>query len=123
MAEGGASHTFFIPRWHPATLNQLLGGHWSRGHKLKKQDAAMIAAYALKIPRAVGPRRVGLTLVMAKGARRPDPDSSHKSVLDSLVKAGLLVNDSPRWVELEPLRYERTQDWGTRITLTDMSPP
>lgn len=113
-----------IPHWHPARLNQLCHGHWSKGHRLKKNDRHFVMVYAhqQKIPLAVTKRSVLLTLVLRPGQRRADPDAFFKSSLDALVHAGILVNDSPDWVELLPVRYERgtVRRWGTRITLEDL---
>jgi hypothetical protein len=39
--------------------------------------------------------------------RGADPDAYWKSLLDALVHAGLLVDDSPKWCELGPVRFER----------------
>ncbi|WP_435018466.1 hypothetical protein TA3x_000440 [Tundrisphaera sp. TA3] len=114
-----------IPRWHPATVNQLLGGHWSKGHRLKKRDRQMIWAYAQGKPKATGKRLVELTIILKPKQRGSDPDAFFKSLADALVHAGLLKDDNRQGVELAPVAYERgtEADWGTRIRLTDISPP
>ena len=83
-------YTLDIPRWHPAPLNKLMEGHWSNGHRLKKIDKAMIAAYSTNIPKAEGKRRVSLHIILDKGQRAPDPDAFFKSLNDALVAAKLV---------------------------------
>ena len=116
-----SSVELYIPHWHPAPLNALLGGHWSKGHRLKKADRAMIWAYAQGHPKAESKRRVELTIILKKGQRAADPDSQFKSLNDALKQAGLLVDDNRQYVELAPVRYERGSetDWGTRVVLRD----
>ncbi len=120
----GAGYTLHIPRWHPCTVNQLYAGHWARRARLKKADRDVVRLYGSlsNIPPAETARRVGLTVILRPGRRAPDPDAFTKSLADALVLSGLLVNDSPKWVEHEPVRYERgtAADWGSRITLTDL---
>ncbi|HYH64303.1 MAG TPA: hypothetical protein VD866_06355 [Urbifossiella sp.] len=116
-----------IPRWHPARVNQLLGGHWARGHKLKSRDRFMVLAYArdAKVPPATGRRRVRLKIVLLPGQRGGDPDCYFKSLLDALTGCGALADDNRQHVELAPVEYERgtRDDWGTVITLEDVPCP
>ena len=102
-------------------MNQLLGGHWSKGHRLKKLDRQMIWAYAQGQPKATGKRRVELTIILKPAQRAADPDAYFKSLADGLVHAGMLTDDNRQGVELTPVTYERgtASDWGTRIRLTD----
>lgn len=102
-------HVLTIPNWHPVRLNQLLGCHWARRGRLKRQDRNLVAVYARLgcIPQARGRRRVGLTLTMAPRQRCPDPDCFWKSLNDALVHAGLLVDDGPKWCELGRVRFQR----------------
>ena len=87
------SFTINIPRWHPAKLNQVIQGHWSNGHRLKKIDKVLIAAYASNIPKAEGKRRVSLHIILNKGQRGGDTDSYFKSLGDALVSSGLLTDE------------------------------
>jgi hypothetical protein len=114
-------YTINIPRWHPAPLNKLMKGHWSNGHRLKKVDRAMVAAYASNIPKAAGKRLVSLHIILGKGQRAADPDSQFKSLCDALIHAKLLVDDNRQHVELAPVTFSRDpKAWGTRITLEDL---
>jgi Holliday junction resolvase RusA-like endonuclease len=119
-----AATEIYIPRWHPVTVNQLLRGKWT-AHRLKKADREMVWAYAQGHPKATGKRRVVLTIILKPGQRGADPDAFFKSLADALVQAGLLTDDNRQGVELAPVAYERgtATDWGTRIRLTDLSPP
>jgi hypothetical protein len=126
------THRLFIPRWRPATINQLLNlTHWAR-YRLKGSDQRIVAGYAVKAktPMADGKRRVSLTVVMGPRRRACDPDSLWKSLLDACVACGLLVDDSREWVELGPIEQRRAakgEQWGTWLELTDlddaMTPP
>ena len=99
--------TVFITDWHPTSVNVLLGAAYAgRGARFaaaarKREDAKLLAIYCrvFEVPRATGPRRVSLTLGLGPRMRSPDPDNLWKSLLDGLVKCGVLVNDSPRWCE------------------------
>jgi hypothetical protein len=116
-------HMLEIPRWHPATVNQLLRS--VRGRiRLKQQDRQMIWSYCRlqQIPPAQGKRRVTLTIVLAPHQKAGDPDAYFKSLGDACVKAHLLVNDSHLYVEWVPVVFERSPaGWGTRITLEDLA--
>ncbi len=113
-----------IPQWHPAKLNQLVGCHWAVRSKLKKRDWQIIALYASgyrsMATTAAGKRRVSLVITLAPRQRGGDPDSYWKSLLDALVHAGLLVDDSPKWCELGPVEYRRGSEMATTIILEDL---
>ena len=111
-----------IERWHPARLNELMGGHWSKGHKLKKRDRQMIWAFGQGKIKAVEKRRVELTIILRPKQRAADPDAQWKSTLDALKHAGLIVDDNRQSIELMPVAYERgtENDWGTLIRLWDI---
>jgi hypothetical protein len=113
-------YTLEIPRWYPATINQLM--HSVRGKiRLKKADREMIAGYVMakRIPRAEGKRRLSLHIVLGKGQR--GADAYHKSLLDACKHAGLILDDSSRYVELAPVTFSRDWNgWGTVIRLDDL---
>ncbi len=135
---------FWIPGWHPAPLNKLLGHHMAAA-RLKAKDREQVAraalVYGLRKARVVNPplmadaiegcgvdiskikRRMSLTIVAEPGKRACDPDAYSKSLLDAMVHAGLLVNDSRHWVVMEPVKYLRgTKDmWGSLVILEDMA--
>ena len=114
--------TLEIPGWQPTPLNRLIGYHWATRSKRKVHDAEIVgrAVKVYGIPPATTKRRVSLLVVLPKGKRATDPDSLWKSLLDSLVHAGALKNDSPAWVELAPVRWARGEALETFITLEDM---
>jgi hypothetical protein len=114
-------HTLTIPNWQPATVNQLLVG--VRGRiRLKKQDRELVGWYARAagIPRATTPRRVSLRITLGPRQRAADPDAHWKSLLDALVCAGLLVDDSRKWVQLGAVVFERGPARSTAIVLEDV---
>ncbi len=113
------THTSHILDWQPAPLNKLLG-HWSKSAKLKKLDRGVIAYYFADTPKAQGKRRITLEIILGKGQRGCDPDAYWKSLCDALVHAGMLKDDSAKWVELAPVVFSRGT-MGSKITLEDMA--
>jgi hypothetical protein len=111
-----------IPRWPPALLNELMRSVKDK-IRLKKLDREMVCAYAwqAKIPRATGKRRVSLHVTLGKGQRGADADAYFKSLLDACKHAGLILDDSSRYVELAPVTFSRDwKNWGTVIRLEDV---
>jgi Holliday junction resolvase RusA-like endonuclease len=50
-----------------------------------------------------------------------DADAYFKSLLDACKHAGLILDDSNRYVELAPVTFARDwHNWGTVITLLDL---
>src|SRR6266536_815947 len=113
-----------VPSWRPPLANSCRGRHWSVAHRLRRQTTALLGVYALqqRVPRATGRRRVSVEVVLAPRMRQPDADAFDKLLLDSLVAAGLLVDDGDRGlagrVEVSFRRGAGT-DWGTVIYLTE----
>jgi hypothetical protein len=118
-----ATHRLVIAGWHPAKLNQLLNSHWAARGRVKKldRDLVTVCARMAGTPRAKGKRRVSLVLTLAPGQRAGDPDCYWKSLLDALVHAGLLGDDSPRWCELGTVGFVRGEARATTITLEDLA--
>ena len=114
-------HTLVIPNWIPVRLNELMKNRW-RCAELKRQDTAFVILYSRiqGIPRATGKRRVTLEITFGKHAKAGDPDAYNKSLLDALVNAGLLVNDTYNSVEVMPARYFHAKETSTTIILEDL---
>lgn len=115
----------WLPGWAPASLNSLLGHHM-KAARLKSADREMVRRAVLvhDARKATGRRKVDLHLVMEQGRRRTDPDSAWKSCLDSLVSAGLLVDDNPTKCVLGRVTHSKALDgapWGTFILLEDVT--
>ena len=106
-----------IEGWHPAPLNKLMACRW-KAAKLKKRDKVEVRYASNHIPKAIIKRRVELTIELGKGQRACDPDAYFKSLGDALVNAGLLVNDSHKWVEWMPVKFTRGKK-STTIRLYD----
>lgn len=109
-----------IPDWHPAPLNKQ-NAHWTVRHRLKKADREMVAFYSRTFPKAKVKRLLRLTIVLGKGERGCDVDAYDKSLLDALVHAGMLVDDSKNWVVKAPNIYERAKTKATIIELEDLA--
>jgi hypothetical protein len=118
------THKLLIPDWHPTSLNRLLAAHWARRRRMKQDDAALIWGYGrlYDIPRVpdIGKRKVSLEVTLGPRDRQSDADNLLKSCLDGLRDAGLLVDDSPRWLELGPVTYTRGPRKQTVIVLEDV---
>jgi hypothetical protein len=108
-------------------VNQLIGNRWRRSH-LKRADRDLVSAYVIwhglpqpADPKEIPPRRVSLVVTTVRG-RDPDPDNLMKSLLDSLVWARALRDDSARWCRLGPVTFERGKVLSTTIILEDLEP-
>lgn len=116
-----------IPNWHPARLNQWDGKHWGVRSRLKKADSLVLATYVAAHPAQrwlrspQGPRRVSLRLYGWKRGRLPDPDAYWKSVLDGLVHAGVLRDDSWEHVELGLVVFARSEAKSTTILVSEVA--
>lgn len=121
-ARPGALHGLIIDDWRPTSLNQLMHCHWTKKHRLKKRDAELFAvlAAAQQIPRATGKRRVSLRIVLSGRQRIQDEDNIWKSLLDALVRCGLLLDDNAAGVERGPVRWERGAKTRTEIIIENL---
>lgn len=115
-----------IPDWNPVPLNKLMGS-WYKRNRLKQADYRMIWAYTSGkdgqsiVPYKQVKRSVELIITLEPGQRAPDVDSLFKVTLDGLVKAYSLWDDSPKWCELLPVKFERAERKATRIVLRDLA--
>ncbi len=121
-----ATHTFWIPRFRPVRLNQLLYRHWQAVRRLKHGDEQLVGHYFRQsgIPPATGKRRVSLVIRLKPRAKQADDDAIWKCLLDGLVRAHALRDDNRAGVEMGSIEYERGKidDWGTLIILEDLNP-
>lgn len=111
-----------IADWMPTPLNRLLGAHWGTRARLKRHDRELIS-YEVQIQgvrSATGKRRVSVCITLPPRRRAVDPDAIWKVLLDSLVRAQLLVNDSARWCELGGVEFSRGEKLETVIRLEDV---
>jgi hypothetical protein len=115
--------TITLPR-HVHRNNELTGCHWATKAKRKKADRELVTLLcrAAGVPPADGKRRVSLVVVLGPRQRRGDADCPFwKSLLDALVCAGALVDDSPKWCEAaEPVAYRRGRTAGMVVHLEDV---
>jgi hypothetical protein len=111
-----------IPGWWPSLLNHFIYRHWSVMSRMKRQDRETLymACLAAGVRRADGKRRVTLTLVLGPRQRRCDGDAPWKSLLDGMTKCGALRDDSPDWVEVMPLRFEKGSERSAVIEIEDL---
>lgn len=117
--------SFVIPRWLPVSLNKLLRLHWAARSRYQREAAEIIGLYGRvldKVPEATQKRRVSLRLILPPGRPFLDTDNVWKQTLDALVKARLLVDDSPEWFVMGVCTEERgtKSSFGTIVTLEDI---
>lgn len=91
-----------IPESLPSQNETERRAYRCEGPKNRKRWARMImvGAAIAKIPDATGKRRV---VIERHASRRFDRDNQYggaKGFVDELKKFGLLVNDSPKWLDL-----------------------
>jgi Holliday junction resolvase RusA-like endonuclease len=118
-----ATHTLHVEGWQPAKLNELMRVHWSSRRQLKETDysTVLVEACNQNVPKAEGRRRVSVRYTLGKFQRLPDVDDPFaKSLLDALVRALLLVDDSPKWCEYARVQYQRGPRKATTVTLEDL---
>lgn len=116
------THTLILPVRIP-TLNQVRGRHWSKEHRAKKllADDLRITAILQDVPKATGPRKVSLHVVLGPRRRQGDRDNFDKLLLDALTRCGLILDDSARGlVGRMEVSFQRGPKDETRITLTDV---
>jgi len=114
-------HTLTIPDFLPQNLNRLLRTHWAKRNRAIRADSELVAIFAIQagIPKANGKRRLALAFT-TNAQVAPDADNLLKAMLDALVRCRLLVDDSPRWVELAGISVSRADRRETQITLEDV---
>lgn len=102
-----ASWSFVLQR-EPKSLNaRVVNVGASRWRYAKERDAwswlVRAARLEHKITPACGLRRMTLTRVYASGQRAIDVDNlsgGMKSLVDAIVREGIVRNDNPTWLEL-----------------------
>jgi Holliday junction resolvase RusA-like endonuclease len=132
IRRGGNGFTLTIPGKPPISLNELLRSHWSV--KSRAKDAwtkkVMDAAIQLAVE-----TNVYLESLMANGKprtvridyywpdrRRRDADNHAKIMLDSLVRVGVLKDDSPEWCRATVnMLYDKANP-RTEIHIEDAQP-
>lgn len=116
------SYTVVIPDWHPTPLNALMRMHWAKRNRTVKTEYDYVWGYCFRagIPKAKGKRRITQRLTLKGRDRRRDDDGAWKGLLDGLVKAEMLVDDGPDWVETTPLEFERGTQRKTTIIIEEV---
>jgi Holliday junction resolvase RusA-like endonuclease len=104
----------------PERLNVLLRLHWSKRQRALKSDAERVwaAVREASVPPATGCRR--LSVRFESPGTPADPDARTKSLADALVKAKVLLDDSPHLLILGSVESVRGPTRRTVITLEDV---
>jgi hypothetical protein len=115
-------YTLTLPDWRPPSKNELFRGKLAVRMRLQYEAAELVRAYALQqgIPPAAGPRKVSVRFTYPPGRRWHDRDAFFASLLDCLVRAGLLTGDTPREVRLGIWEFKNGEKQITTIRLRDL---
>jgi hypothetical protein len=125
-----ANWTLVIDR-DPPSQNTLpaKGRHGSSFAYARERDLwvmlFMVAARSAGVPRVAAPRRV--TFTRRYSGRKQLRDHANviggmKPVVDAMVRAGLLVDDSPEWFEAYYRQERAAHGGGTVILLEELAP-
>jgi Holliday junction resolvase RusA-like endonuclease len=116
------SWEIIIPGWTPPSLNSLLYRHWSVARKTKQKAMDQVAACCLEagVTRAIGKRRVAITVTVGQLSHRQDADNVSKAILDGLKHAGALVDDGPDWCDQTTPCVVLGDHRGTKIRIEDI---
>lgn len=114
--------TMNIPGWTSTPLNKLMTVHWGTAARCKKADVQVVgnAKMAAGVPDATTKRRIEIIVIYPKGQRQYDKDAFLKSLLDAMVRAKVLVNDSPAWADYDLPEYARGDKLRTIITVQEL---
>lgn len=97
--------TLSIPGWVPPSLNEWQRMHWAKRGRVKN-TAALLVMQALteghkSLPRFRGKVSIEITLSYPRNLRDEDNlVASVKPLLDAIRGLGVIVDDSPKWLEL-----------------------
>lgn len=118
----------------PVSINAVRGRHWGASHQALApwRDSAWVHARNAKVRREVpgwwgaSPVTIQVDLPFAQAARR-DPHNyvgtNVKAVVDGLVHAGLVPDDTPDWVTvLEPTLSVSPPPRRATVTITRRTP-
>jgi hypothetical protein len=128
-AEVVASWTLEIDRDAPSQNLRLVNKGPGRFAYSKERDLwvmlFMVAARSAGVSRVAAPRRVTLTRRYSGLKKLRDHANvigGMKPVVDAMVRAGLLVDDSPRWFEGHYHQERVTRGGGTVVLLEELAP-
>jgi len=124
-----------IPEPMPS-VNRLHGRHWGRKVKMNKRWAWLTRIALCEARRAAEPGDPILTAglwplkravvrVIRHGPRLLDPDNASgglKWMIDSLVREGILTNDSPKHLTLPPVEQHIDRKNGRTVVIVEAIP-
>lgn len=114
------THTFTIPLRLPR-LNAFNRMHWAQKKRLVDSWRGSVSLFC-GAKTFEGAVNIRLIQQVAKGEVRVDPANliaiCDKLIIDALVKRGVLVNDSPKYIRGFETAYERGDKSAIRIEIT-----
>lgn len=120
----------WVPAWHPPSLNHAVGRHWSKLARMKRGAADIVGVYfraagGKPITQTYRPVRKISLILSGDLAKRLDQDNIDKVFRDALVRAAVIVDDSPEWAEFAPTVIAPDLAYGTTFTVDDtaVGPP
>ena len=104
----------------PVTQNEYLRLHWAKRARVNKDWQHLVSLFF--------PKRESVVMTKAKmqieqhrhGLQDPDNRvAACKPLIDAIVRAGFLKDDSPNWLELDVIERKvgRSEDKRTRVTI------
>jgi len=96
--------------------------HWSYRRRAIKKLAEVVkeAAKDAGVMPAWGKRRVSVMFVFPDARSRDKDNFAGKVLWDALVRAGLLVDDSPECLEVGEVSFEKGKDFEIRLRIEDL---
>lgn len=108
----------------PPSPNAMRGAHWARARNVR-QAAGWAVRCAIPWPGSRVAEKAQLRATIHACGQPGDPDNNLarlKPIIDGLVSYGMLVDDSPRWLEIPEQigwqRVSRRADAHVQVRLT-----
>jgi Holliday junction resolvase RusA-like endonuclease len=100
--------------------NQFDGRHWYRKHKeTQSWEAEIFAALLGKIKKARGPMRVKITSYRKRLLDMDNLWGGGKLLVDAMKRLGLILNDTPKLLNLEYTQKVQKAGQGTIIEIEE----
>lgn len=118
--------SFTIPCKLPQA-NKFRHLHWAAKKKVVDQWRIWTMTFVLanEIPHFTTPVHIRVVQILGKGDRAYDRTNllhvSDKLIIDGLVKMKVIVNDTPKWLDVST-GYEKGTESGVRIEITRSTP-
>lgn len=119
--------TIWLDRYLTPSLNKSLRTHWAK--RKRDQDVLSKLIYYtyqesnkpfIMLPIPIGRRKVTITSYRRSLLDHDNYTGGLKQLIDVLRKLGFIQDDSPAWLELEPIQLFSRDKKGTEIQITSL---